>query len=150
MSRLGVRVPRRAPWVGRLKPKYTKRPNGANTVVLKQGPVFWNLGCRPPWNSLSGLKKETPLNLECSIKCPRSSDGIEHRISNPLARDSSPFGDTIYGFSSMERVSGYEPLDRGSTPLSCTRKFCLKSLIATSMRLQAVFIYLGEFRRSVN
>lgn len=41
----------------------------------------------------------------------------------------------------MERVGGYEPSDRGSTPLSCTRKFCLKNLIATSMRLQAVFIY---------
>ena len=70
------------------------------------------------YGSQSDLKQETPLNLEYSIYlCPRSSDGIEHRISNPLARGSSPFGDTIYGFSSMERVSGYEPLDRGSTPL---------------------------------
>ena len=44
MSRLGVQIPHDAPWVGRLKPKYTKRPNGANTVGLKQEPVFWNLG----------------------------------------------------------------------------------------------------------
>ena len=27
----------------------------------------------------------------------------------------------IYRISSMERVNGYEPLDRGSTPLSCTK-----------------------------
>ena len=74
------------------------------------------------YRSQSDLKQETRLNLKCSTKCPRSSDGIEHRISNPLARGSSPFGDTIYGFSSMERVSGYEPLDRGSTPLIRTRR----------------------------
>ena len=46
----------------------------------------------------------------------------------------------------MERVSGYEPLDRGSTPLSCARKFCLKNLIATSMRLQVVLYTVGENR----
>ena len=30
-------------------------------------------------------------------------------------------GAKIYRISSMDRVSGYEPLDRGSTPLSCTK-----------------------------
>ena len=41
---------------------------------------------------------------------------IEQWISNPLVRGSSPFGDTIYGISSMDRVPAYEAVDVGSTP----------------------------------
>ena len=50
----------------------------------------------------------------------------------------------------MERVPVYETVDTSSTLVLRTTRFCLKGFIATSINPQAVFIYLGEIRRSVN
>ena len=48
--------------------------------------------------------------------------GVDGAFMKDSGRGLSPSWRTIWGVSSMERVSGYEPLDRGSTPLRPTKK----------------------------
>lgn len=64
-----------------------------------------------------GFKQGNAASPEYSTYMSPQLNGREQWISNPLVRGSSPFGDTIYGFSLMERVAAYEAVDRGSNPL---------------------------------
>ena len=63
-----------------------------------------------------GIAGSSPATGTKKFMSPQLN-GQEQWISNPLVRGSSPFGDTICGFSSMERVAAYEAVDRGSNPL---------------------------------
>lgn len=112
--------------MGRLPPMYTKGTPCANTADGTRGLDFLPQLVRL---KIGNAAKPGVFNLYVPV-----AQWIEHRISNPLVRGSSPFGDTIYGFSSMERVSGYEPLDRGSTPLIRTNE---------RTRAESVFVIFG-------